>query len=177
MSLNKSVNWIFFFPFSFRPSPLYQIILAASLSRCSRSGGNYLLLLADVGLKNLTRRISIEIACGLILVQTVPFIGSQEPAANLALASGLALELRHPEPSRPSRGRSCGVASFWRLVSHPQNLIFRDLGSLHLSCPPTSFAVPTHPPDLGCGSPPTPPAPLARATLAVTSPWVSPILC
>lgn len=34
-----------------------------------RSRGNYLLLLTDVRLKNLTGRISIEIACGLILVR------------------------------------------------------------------------------------------------------------
>lgn len=140
-----------------------------------RSGGNYLLLLADVGLKNLTRRISIEIACGLILVQTVPFIGSQEPAANLALAPGLALELHHPEPSRPSPGRSGGVASFWRLVS-PQNLIFRDLGSLYLSYLPTSLAVPMHHPDLSCGSSPRPPAPLARAT-SLSPPRGCPLYC
>lgn len=76
------------------------------------------MLLADVGLKNLTRRISIEIACGLILVQTVPFIGSQEPAANLALAPGLALELHHPEPSVPARAGAGGLQVFvgW---SHP----------------------------------------------------------
>lgn len=59
--------YIYFFFFFF--SPLYRIILTASLRRRLRSGGNYLLLLTDVGLKNLTGRISIEIACGLILVR------------------------------------------------------------------------------------------------------------
>lgn len=97
MSLNKSVNWIFF-PSLFLP--LYRILLTAPLSRCLRSRGNYLLLLADVGLKNLNRRISIEIACGLIPVQTGPLMGSWSQQAARTAWAEVSLSHCHPTPPR-----------------------------------------------------------------------------